>query len=168
MSGVPVRAFFIGAVIVLAVCEPIRAQALPDSSIVQFFPTQHLFPRLLADGTSHQLGVSKDLHSRLWLGTMGAQRPLLQLSLGSCDLQAGIGATVQTSFLRTSPLLQVVTVDFLVDFPVDIRLSPLTIRMATDTIARTLQTMGSSSSASPLSTTQKTTSCSSQHVHCRT
>ncbi len=101
----------------------LRAQPLADSMAVQFFPTEQLFPRLLADGTTHQLGIAKDLHSRRWLGSIGALRPVFQFSLGTVVLQAGIGATVQTSILRKSPHLQVVTVDFFVDVPVDIRLS---------------------------------------------
>ena len=109
----------------LAAANVVHAQMPADSSVVQFFPAHSLFPRLLANGTTHQLGVAKDLLSRRWLGAIGALRPLVQLSTDSFDLQAGIGATVHTSFLRTPPLLQVVTVDFVVDFPVDIRLSPI-------------------------------------------
>ena len=40
------------------------------------------------------------------------------------DVQAGIGATVHAGILRKPPLLQVVTVDFVVDFPIDIRITP--------------------------------------------
>jgi hypothetical protein len=117
------------AAILLPVAGQTHAQQPADSSFIRFFPAEHLFPRLTADGTAHQLGIAKDLQSRLWVGTVGAQRPVMQLSLGSVDLQAGIGATVQTSLIRKSPLLQVVTVDFFIDFPVDIRLSPsLTLR----------------------------------------
>jgi len=110
--------------VILAAANGAHAQMPADSSGLQFFPAHSLFPRLPADGTAHQFGVAKDLHSSRWLGAIGAQRPMVQLSTGSFDLQAGIGATVHTSFLRKPPLLQVVTVDFLVDFPVDIRLSP--------------------------------------------
>ena len=107
----------------------VHARMPADTSSVQFLPTHRLFPRLLANGTAHQLGVAKDLHSRRWFGAIGAQRPLVQLTTGSFDLQAGIGATVHTGFLRNPPLLQVVTVDFAIDFPVDIRISPsLTLR----------------------------------------
>ena len=117
------------ATILLPAVGQTYAQQPADSSVVRLFPVQRLFPRLTADGTAHQLGIAKDLQSRLWVGTVGAQRPVIQLSFGSLDLQAGIGATVQTSLYRKSPLLQLVTVDFFVDIPVDIRLSPsLTLR----------------------------------------
>ena len=110
--------------VMLAAANGVHAQMPADSSVVRFFPVHSLFPRLVADGTAHQFGVAKDLQSRRWLGAIGAQHPMVHLSTGSFDLQAGIGATVHTGFLRDPPLLQVVTVDFVVDFPVDIRLSP--------------------------------------------
>lgn len=110
--------------VIVAAAGGVTAQTHADSSVVRFLPDHRLFPQLLADGTAHRLGVAKDLHSRRWLGAIGAQRPLLQISAGAFDVQAGVGATVHTGFLRNPPLLRVVTVDFMVDFPVDIRLSP--------------------------------------------
>jgi hypothetical protein len=92
---------------------------------VQFsvFPSQHLFPRLLADGTAHELGIDKDLLTRQWIGHIGAMRPVAQVSFWGRDVQVGVGVTVHTSILREPRVLQVVTADFSVDFPVDIRLS---------------------------------------------
>ena len=93
------------------------------------FPEKRLFPRLLADGTSHQLGIDKDLLTRQWIGHIGAVRPVAEVTFCGHAVQVGIGATVHTSILREPGVLQVVTADFSVDFPVDIQVSSaLTLR----------------------------------------
>jgi hypothetical protein len=86
-------------------------------------PEERIFPRIHASGQAHQLGIGKDLDSRQWFGDIGGERPLFELSGGPVDVQAGIGATVHAGILRKPPLLQVVTVDFVVDFPIDIRIT---------------------------------------------
>jgi len=105
---------------------PLRGES-PDTTrpLVQFsvFPQQRLFPRLLADGTTHQFGIDKDLLTRQWIGHIGAMRPVVQVSFCGRAVQLGIGATVHTSILREPQVLQVVTADFSVDFPVDISLT---------------------------------------------
>lgn len=93
---------------------PLRFRVLPE---------ERIFPRIHASGQAHQLGISKDLDSRQWFGDIGGERPLFELSGGPVDVQAGIGATVHAGILRKPPLLQVVTVDFVVDFPIDIRIT---------------------------------------------
>lgn len=100
-----------------------------DSGAVRLLPAGRIFPRLHADGMLHRLGIAKDLGSRSWAGTVGGERPVLGFSLGSVEIQGGIGASVHPGIVRHPPLLQVVSVDFVVDFPVDIRLTPaLTLR----------------------------------------
>jgi hypothetical protein len=105
---------------------PLRAES-PDTTHnpLQFsvFPQKRLFPRLLADGTAHQTGINKDLLTRQWIGHIGGMRPVVQVTFCGRAVQAGIGATVHTSILREPGVLQVVTADFSVDFPVDISLS---------------------------------------------
>ena len=86
-------------------------------------PEERIFPRIHASGQAHQLGIAKDLGSRQWFGDIGGERPLFELSGGPVDVQAGIGATVHAGILRKPPLLQVVTVDFVVDFPIDFRIT---------------------------------------------
>jgi hypothetical protein len=89
---------------------------------VRVLPEERIFPRIHASGLAHQLGIGKDLGSRQWFGDIGGERPLFELS-GPVQVQAGIGATVHAGILRKPPLLQVVTVDFVVDFPIDIRIT---------------------------------------------
>jgi hypothetical protein len=78
---------------------------------------------MYANGLSHQFGVSKDLSSAMIRGSIGGQIPLLELDLDWTTVQAGAGATVLTSIVKKPGLLQVLTVDFLVEFPVDIKLT---------------------------------------------
>jgi hypothetical protein len=78
---------------------------------------------MTGSGTAHQLGFSKDFTTSLIRGSIGYQGPLLEAVLGSTQMQIGAGATVLASIIKRPRLLQVVTVDFLVEFPIDIRLS---------------------------------------------
>lgn len=102
-----------------ALCVDSTAHALR----LTVLPEERIFPRLHASGQAHQLGIAKVLTSHLWLGDIGGERPLFGLTAGPLNLQAGIGATVHAGIIRKPPLLQVVTVDFVVDFPIDIRLT---------------------------------------------
>ena len=105
------------------------AQPIPDTaghSPVVVFPRACMFPHKYADGLSHQFGVSKDLSSAMIRGSIGGHIPVLEVNLDLTTLQFGAGATVLTSIIKKPGLLQVVTVDFLVEFPVDIRLTDRT------------------------------------------
>jgi hypothetical protein len=90
---------------------------------VIFFPSSTIFPRLYADGTTHQFGVSKDLSSALIYGSIGNHITLLEARAGGTAIQFSAGGTVLASIIKRPRLLQVVTVDFLVEFPIDIRLN---------------------------------------------
>jgi len=105
------------------------AQPVPDTtahSALRMFPPARIFPNLYADGLTHQFGVSKDFCSATIHGSIGGQIPVLEVSLDRTTLQLGAGATVLTSIVKKPRLLQVLTVDFLVEFPIDIRLSDRT------------------------------------------
>ena len=104
----------------------VLAQSAPDTTALpsfRAFPSQRIFPRMSASGTAHQLGMSKDFTSPLIRGSIGYQGPLVETTFGTTQLQLGAGATVLASIIKEPRLLQVVTVDFLVEFPVDIRLT---------------------------------------------
>jgi hypothetical protein len=96
----------------------------PEPISVRVLPEERIFPRLHASGFAHQIGIAKDLSSRRWFGDIGGERPLVELTVGPVTIQAGVGATVHAGILREPPLLQVVTVDFVVDLPIDIRITP--------------------------------------------
>jgi len=114
----------IAFMVAFAPCATALAGDTPARDLsLTVLPEERIFPRLHASGQTHQLGIAKDLSSRLWLGDIGGERPLFGLSGGPVDIQAGIGATVHAGIVRRPPLLQVMTVDFVVDFPVDIRIT---------------------------------------------
>ena len=96
----------------------------PDSAhTVQWFPETPLFPRLVADGTGEQMSVSKDLDSKRIVGSIGGIQRLVEARIGGLPVQFGVGATVYGNFIREPDVLDALTVDFFVDFPIDIRLS---------------------------------------------
>lgn len=92
-------------------------------SPVIFFPSSRIFPRLYASGITHQFGVSKDLGSAMIYGSIGNQMTVVQAHALGTTCQLGAGATVLGSMIKRPRLLQVVTVDFLVEFPVDVKIT---------------------------------------------
>jgi hypothetical protein len=101
--------------------EPLPCDTL--QAMVTFFPSSRIFPRLYADGTTHQFGVSKDFSAAMIHGSIGNQFAVLDIRAAGTTLQCGAGATVFGSFVKRPRLLDVVTVDFLVEFPIDVRLT---------------------------------------------
>lgn len=93
------------------------------SGCFHWFPDAPLFPRLVADGTAPQMSLSKDLTSKRIVGSIGGLQRLVQTSILGLPLQWSVGATVYGSFIRQPNVLDVVTVDFFVDLPVDVRVS---------------------------------------------
>ncbi len=103
-----------------------RWLSLPEQDSARgfhWFPDQPLFPRLVADGTGQQMSLSKDLESKRIVGSIGGLQRLFETTLANCPLQFSVGATVYGNFIRQPDVLDVVTMDFFVDLPVDIRLS---------------------------------------------
>ena len=88
------------------------------------FPRDRIFPKFYADGTVEQFSLAKDAMTRNIIGSIGGIQRIVQLTHESGTLiQLGAGATVYGSFIRSPGQLQVVTADFYVDFPIDIRFS---------------------------------------------
>jgi hypothetical protein len=113
------------AALLLAVL-PCQAQPInrtDTTSRVVVFPTSRLFRPINADGIAHRFGVSKDFTSALIYGCLGGQIPLIEVRFSGIAAQFGPGATVLTSIVKRPRLLEVVTVDFLVEFPVDVQIS---------------------------------------------
>lgn len=98
--------------------------ATPHSAGTVLFPRETIFPRFLADGSAEQFSLAKDAMTRRIIGSIGGTQRIVQFSRPSGTLfQIGAGATVYGSFIRSPGQLQVVTVDFYVDFPIHIRFS---------------------------------------------
>jgi hypothetical protein len=106
--------------------SPSLSQSTADTCsphAVEFFPATRLFPRCYADGVAPRFGVSKDLNSTVVHGDIGGHVPVLEFEAPGATIQCGAGATVLTSLIKRPGILQVVTADFLVEFPIDVQLS---------------------------------------------
>lgn len=112
------------AAVALALLLP-HAAALCQSLTV--LPAGRFMPRRTADALSHQLSLSRVTDNREWIGAIGLELPLLQWG---DRVQAGAGASVFNRILKTPGHITVVTVDYRVDFPVDLRLDSLRVRLA--------------------------------------
>jgi len=124
----PVRTIHTILILALFGAAPASAAAEADStgkssSAFHWFPNAPLFPHLDADGTAQQLSLCKDLDSRSIVGSIGGLQRMIETRIGELPVQVGIGATVYGSFVRMPHVLDVVTADFFVDFPLDIKLS---------------------------------------------
>jgi hypothetical protein len=101
------------------------AQSIFDTTSytrILLFPQTHVFPHMYAGPLTHHFGVGKDLNSAIIRGSIGAAVPVLEVDATGTLMQFGAGATVLTSIVKKPRLLQVVTVDFLVEFPIDVKL----------------------------------------------
>ncbi len=106
-----------------SLCFPQSIDRRDSSTGFHWFPDAPLFPRLVADGTGQQMSLSKDLNSKRIVGSIGGLQRMFQTTLFDLPLQWSVGATVYGNFIRQPDVLDVVTVDFFVDLPIDIRLS---------------------------------------------
>jgi hypothetical protein len=95
----------------------------PSSGVV-LFPRDRSFPKFFADGAVEQFSLAKDAMTSRIIGSIGGIQRVVQFSHPSGTvMQLGVGATVYGSFIRSPGQLQVVSVDFYVDLPLDIRFS---------------------------------------------
>lgn len=97
---------------------------------IAVFPGVKIFPLFTADGLSHQLSLSRVTENREWIGAVGGSIPLVQLSVQDVKIQGSIAVTVFNTLIKTPGHLTVYTIDYKVDFPIDVRLSDLSLRAA--------------------------------------
>ena len=107
-----------------------NGSAQEDSAVVQFFPGRKIFPRFTADGLSHGLSLSRVTENREWIGAVGGSIPVLQLNIRDATMQGSVAVTIFNRLIKTPGHLTVYTVDYKVDFPIDIRFSDLALRAA--------------------------------------
>lgn len=100
-----------------------------DSVALQFFPDSSIFPTFFADALAHQLSISKILDNREWIGAIGVQVPVAGLSVSGMQLQVSPGATAFSTVIKTPGHITVKTIDYKVDFPVDVRMGNITTRI---------------------------------------
>jgi hypothetical protein len=107
----------------ILLCGIALSAARGDDSTTVFFPRQVLYPRILGDGTAQQMSINKDMQTRRWLGSIGGLQRVVQWNLNNLAIQLGVGASIKATLIKMPAVVQVVTVDFFVDFPVEIQLS---------------------------------------------
>jgi hypothetical protein len=98
--------------------------------VLQFFPGKKLFPLLTADGLAHQLSLSRVTENRDWIGAIGGSIPMVQANMAESKIQASVAVTIFNRLVKTPGHLEVYTMDYKVDFPIDIRFSELALRFA--------------------------------------
>lgn len=105
------------------------AVAQDTVSVVRFFPPTKIFPLFTADGLAHQLSLSRVTENRDWIGAIGGSVPALQIELYGATLQASLAVTVFNRLVKTPGHLEVYTVDYKVDFPIDVRFEQFALRV---------------------------------------
>ncbi len=119
------RGLLLGTLLACALIAPAQDDPSAASSTgTVIFPRDRIFPKFYADGAVEQFSLAKDAMSRRIVGSIGGVQRIVQVSHASGSIiQIGAGATVYGSFIRSPGQLQVVTADFYVDFPLEIRFS---------------------------------------------
>lgn len=94
-----------------------------------FFPRHSLFPKLYADGTLHQLALSKDLLTGRFIGAIGGLQRIVQFDIYDYLVQTSLAATVYATLYRKPDVVEVHTACFFVDLHFDIQIyKDLTLR----------------------------------------
>lgn len=110
--------------LICALALPLFFSQLFSQNIqVDVFPVKKFYEKYYADAISHQFSLSKHLESTEWNGNIGAQFPLFNFKIDSSSFQISVGATVYNTLIKTPGHVQVFTVDYLVDFYADYKLT---------------------------------------------
>jgi hypothetical protein len=115
------------AMIMLLACMDSRAEE--PQPWLSFFPGKKIYPAQTADALTHQISLSRVTNNHDWIGTIGGSIPLAQARVDSTVMQV---STAVSTFNRliSPPGLTVYTVDFKVDFPLDVRIGATALRFS--------------------------------------
>ena len=97
---------------------------------VEAFPGIKVFPAFHADALNHQISLTRVTDNREWSGTIGGALPIVEVRAPDALFQAGVGVSTFNRLIKTPGHITVYTIDYKVDFPVDVRLSSLALRFA--------------------------------------
>ncbi|MBL1213827.1 MAG: hypothetical protein HND52_10770 [Ignavibacteriae bacterium] len=90
---------------------------------LKFFPEKKVFERHYADAISHQVSLSKHFESTEWFANIGVNIPVFDISLFKYEVQASASTTIFNTIIKTPGHIQVYTVDYLVDFYFDTKIT---------------------------------------------
>lgn len=88
---------------------------------VSAFPLEKIFPSFKADALSHQLSISRVTDNRDWIGVIGGSLPVIEADGQTFWAQVTIAASAFNRIVKTPGHITVYTIDYKVDFPVDVR-----------------------------------------------
>jgi hypothetical protein len=111
-------------------CSCGEACSQSDDVVVQALPGEKIFPAFHADALNHQISLARITDNREWSGTIGGAIPLIEVRTSGATFQGGVGVSTYNRLIKTPGHITVYTVDYKVDFPLDIRLSALALRFA--------------------------------------
>jgi hypothetical protein len=97
--------------------------AFAQNFSVDVFPQKKIYEIYFADAVSHQFSISKHLESREWFGNIGANLAIFDVGIFNQIFQLSAGATVLNTIIKTPGHIQVYTVDYLVDFYADSKIT---------------------------------------------
>ncbi|MDH3253326.1 MAG: DUF1207 domain-containing protein [Ignavibacteria bacterium] len=128
---ITVRRRWCAAVLCWLIAIPHSLEAQDSTATqIQYLPGTKIFPLFTADARAHQFSLSKITEKREWIGAVGASVPVIQLDVSNVSVQASVAATIFNRLIKKPGHLEVYTIDYKVDFPVDIRIARLALRVA--------------------------------------
>jgi len=89
----------------------------------EILPEEKVYSYYLADALSPQLSLTKHFETSEWFGNIGYYFPLANLKIDQQVIQFSMAATVFNTIIKTPGHIQVYTVDYLVDFYADTKIS---------------------------------------------
>jgi Protein of unknown function (DUF1207) len=127
----PVRGRWCAAIFCSLIVFPLSSQGQDSTgTLIHCLPGRKLFPLFTADAHAHQFSLSKIIEKREWIGVIGASVPMVQLDLPGVSVQASVAASMFNRLIKPPGRLEVYTIDYKVDFPVDVRIARLALRVA--------------------------------------
>jgi hypothetical protein len=109
------------------VCHNAWSQESVD--IIELLPDTKVFPSFTADALAHRVSLSRVIENRDWIGSIGGSSPIFGIALTNAQIQFSIAASTFSRLIHP-PGITVYTVDYKVDFPLDVHLDELDFRLA--------------------------------------
>jgi hypothetical protein len=110
----------------------VQARGLGGEGAIELgmFPGAKIFPNFTADALAHGMALGPVTNNREWIGNIGASVPLVEVEEHGRIFQVGAAATVFNRIIKTPGHITVYTVDYKIDFPLDMRLQRFAFRLA--------------------------------------
>jgi hypothetical protein len=111
---------------------PVFSQTLyGEDSIPEWtmLPGAKIFPRFTADALAHGISLARVTDNRDWIGTIGGAVAVSEVRWPRVSVQAGVAVTTFNRMIKTPGHITVNTIDYKVDFPLDLRLSQWAFRL---------------------------------------